>query len=417
MNVREVLDRNGGIGPGFHLLRHVLAFAIVLWHCRQAIWWSDSARSLAAAGVVANGLSRASAFNLEDIVRPAVHALVGMFFALSGFLVAGSALRTKLTGRFLLNRALRIFPALGVETLLSALILGPAVTTLGLAAYFTNPEFFRYFGNIVGWVHFTLPGVFPSNPLPRIVNGQLWTLQPEFWCYLLMALAMSLGFIGRRTLVLALCGVVLLVATGLYLYDPVTFDAKGENFFKPWYITLLFWCGVTYFLYADTIPLRMTYAALAVLAYWAMIFFSILTPLAGIPLTYLMVFIGMTAFPWWDRLAASDYSYGVFLYHFPIIQTIMWLLHPTAFGEFSHSLQCVILFPLALTLSIGFARLSWRFVEKPALLLRTSFARTTSVTGELTPAAIEGHGAIVTPDEQAEPSPAIPPTMPLARTD
>lgn len=70
-----------------------------------------------------------------------------------------------------------------METLLSALILGPVVTSLTLGAYFSNPEFFRYFGNMIGWVYYFLPGVFLDNPLPRTVNGQLWTLQPEFWCY------------------------------------------------------------------------------------------------------------------------------------------------------------------------------------------------------------------------------------------
>src|SRR5687768_16647128 len=110
MNVREALDRNKGIGPGFHLLRHALAVIIVLWHCRQAIWWTDSAQLMAAAGQINIGLSRPSEFTLEDIVRPTVHSLIGLFFALSGFLVAGSALRTRTTTKFLTNRALRIFP-------------------------------------------------------------------------------------------------------------------------------------------------------------------------------------------------------------------------------------------------------------------------------------------------------------------
>jgi peptidoglycan/LPS O-acetylase OafA/YrhL len=399
--LREALDFNKGIGPGFHFLRHALSVAIVVWHCRQAIWWTDSALVLAAEGKIATGASRVLEYNLEDILRPAVHSLVGMFFALSGFLVAGSALRTKTTGKFLANRGLRIFPALGAETLLSAFILGPAVTALSVQAYFSDPEFFRYFGNMIGWVYFQLPGVFVDNPLPRIVNGQLWTLQPEFWCYAIMAVMMASGLIKNRKAVVSLWLFALVVSTALYLYDPVRFDPKGENFFLPWYITFLFWFGVVAFLFAEKVPLQFGLFAGAVLWYWASIFYNTLVPLSGIPLTYIMVYIGFTAFPLWDRLVKSDYSYGIYLYHFPIIQTLMWLLNPTAFGKLSNPVQLVLLFPLSLVITIGFAALSWRFIEKPALSLRKVFARTEPVTGELPPASATASGLASPPDTKA----------------
>ncbi len=304
------------------------------------------------------------------------------------------------TSRFLTNRALRIFPALGVETLLSALILGPLVTSLAVGAYFQNPEFFRYFGNIIGWVYFYLPGVFETNPLPRTVNGQLWTLQPEFWCYFLMAGAMWSGLVGNRKLLLVLGLISLAIMTALYIYDPVTFDAKGENFFHPWYIVVLFWFGVTYFLYAEKIVLSITLFLFSCAVYWGLMFFNFLTPMAGIPLTYIMVYIGMSAFPWWDRLVKSDYSYGIYLYHFPIIQTLMWALNPTEFSKLSNVIQLLIVFPVSLAISIGFAALSWRYIEKPALGLRKVFARTKPITGEMPPDSKDRSGAMLTPDEQ-----------------
>ena len=400
MTLREALDRNGNIGPGFHLMRHVLALAIVLFHCRQALWWADSALLLQSQGTINVGLSRPSEFNLEDIVRPAIHSLVGIFFALSGFLVAGSALRTGSTGRFLTNRALRIFPALGVETLLSALILGPVVTSLTLGAYFSNPEFFRYFGNMIGWVYYFLPGVFLDNPLPRTVNGQLWTLQPEFWCYALMAGCMAAGIVHKRGWLLIAGTFALAAMTGLYLYDPVQFDAKGENMFLPWYIVALFWFGVIYYLYADRVPLRLWLFLASGAAYWAMMFFNIVVPLAGIPLGYMMVYIGMTAFPWWDRLVKSDYSYGIYLYHFPLVQTLIWVFAPTAVGDLSKPLQLTLLFPATMILSIMFAAASWRLIEKPALGLRQVFAPTKAMTGRFTTASRQGAGAVIVPEEQ-----------------
>jgi len=312
------------------------------------------------------------------MIRPVVPALVGSFFALSGFLVAGSALRTRDTGKFLLNRALRIFPALSVETLLSALILGPVFTSLTLWQYFTHPEFYRYFGNMIGWVYFFLPGVFDNNPLPRVINGQLWTLPPEFWCYFLMAFALTTSLILQRGVLLALAAVSMAGILVLYVYDPVTFAPNGENFYRPWYIIVLFWLGVITFLYADRIPMNLPLFALSALLYWSTIFFNVLPPLSGIPLTYCMAYIGMCSFKPWDRIVKSDYSYGIYLYHFPIIQALIavnsdWLL------KLSHPVQLLIVFPVALLVSALVASASWRFVERPALALRKTYARTRTV--------------------------------------
>ena len=77
---------------------------------------------------------------------------VEMFFILSGFLVAGSGQRLSL-GDFIANRSLRIVPALAVDIVLCALILGPIFTVLPLGEYFTHQTFFDYFWNIVGAIH------------------------------------------------------------------------------------------------------------------------------------------------------------------------------------------------------------------------------------------------------------------------
>jgi peptidoglycan/LPS O-acetylase OafA/YrhL len=77
-----------------------------------------------------------------ELLRPGLYALVGAFFILSGFLVAGSALRTRHAGQFLWYRVLRIVPALAVEVTLSALLLGTIFTQYILKDYFTDRTFF-----------------------------------------------------------------------------------------------------------------------------------------------------------------------------------------------------------------------------------------------------------------------------------
>ncbi|MET0251670.1 MAG: acyltransferase [Novosphingobium sp.] len=374
MTLKEALVRNDGIGPGFHLLRHALATAIVLFHCRAAIYWSVSAATLAATHQVATGLTRESTWTLEDVVRPGIHSLVGMFFALSGFLVTGSALRTRLMRHFFVNRALRIIPALSVEVTLSALILGPIVTVLPLAAYFTDPMFFRYFGNIVGHITFYLPGVFETLPWPRIVNGNLWTLPAEFWCYAIIMAVMVLRLLPRRDLLLALLAGAMVAMLVAMQIDPVRYDVKGENMYTASYITFLFCAGGVAFLHADRIPLHWGLFLASGALYWASMFFGVLTPLSGIPLTYCMIFVGMTSFPLWDRWVKSDYSYGIYLYGFPIMQTYVWLLMPV-FTGIALPLRLAILFPLTIVTTLAFAAVSWRWIEKPALGLRRKLFR------------------------------------------
>src|SRR5215475_6624838 len=86
-SVGNILDRNKGVGPGFDFLRLFLSVSVVLDHCYQN-FLGDEASTL--------------------LVRPTVYTILGVFFALSGFLVTGSALRTQSVGTFLSFRLLRL---------------------------------------------------------------------------------------------------------------------------------------------------------------------------------------------------------------------------------------------------------------------------------------------------------------------
>lgn len=113
---------------------------------------------------------------------------VKVFFVISGYLISESWLRDPQINRFLIRRALRIFPALIVVVLLSVLVLGPLATTLSIAGYFGNISVLMYLKNIFLYPVYYLPGVFQSNPYPIAVNGSLWSLPVEFSMYLLTPL-------------------------------------------------------------------------------------------------------------------------------------------------------------------------------------------------------------------------------------
>ncbi|MFC6739265.1 acyltransferase family protein [Methylobacterium tardum] len=378
-DLAQQLDAHGGIGPGFHLLRHVLSVLILAHHCRVAVIGAvkpgqealETGAAAAGAAIVAMGHGKF----LGGFLQPFLYALVGMFFALSGFLIAGSALRTGKVGPFLANRGLRILPALTVEVTLCALVLGPFFTTLPLRQYFSDPLFLSYFGNIVGHVSFVLPGVFQDNPWPSIVNTNLWTLPPEFWCYLIMLGLMVCGVLATPIRLTAAVIGIAAIALGLGLYDPATYTVRHDNtHFTTWYIVLMFFFGVVLFLNARRVVMSFRIFLVCGTLYYVMMMADVLGVVSGMLLTYCMVYIGMQNFRWFDRIVRKDLSYGIYLYGFPLTQATVALLLPHL-ADLPKAVCFAVIFPVVLVLTASFASISWDYIEKPALKLRRFLVR------------------------------------------
>ncbi|WP_454835901.1 acyltransferase family protein [Pseudomonas lini] len=115
------------------------------------------------------------------------------FFAISGFLIAGS-LERRTFSEYWQARALRIIPALAVTSFVTVLLLGPVFTVLPLKEYFKNYDTYHYLTNSIPYqTQFTLPGVFQDLPFAQSVNGSLWTIPIEAFCYLILALVFLWG--------------------------------------------------------------------------------------------------------------------------------------------------------------------------------------------------------------------------------
>lgn len=314
---------------------------------------------------------------------PAFAAILPIFFGLSGFLVAGSAIRTDKLSTFLGFRAIRLVPALFVEVTLAALILGPILTTMPLGRYFSHHDFWVYWGNIVGRVRYQLPGVFAGNPVPLTVNENLWTLHAELQCYGLMAAAMLLGLLRRRRVMLGLWFATTTLMTTL-------------SFARGWFIgdslypeslwIYAFCTGVVAFVWRDRIVLSPKLATGMAGLYLSLYFIKDLSVVAILPLIYVMIWVGMQPRLQSRFFKKGDYSYGLYLYGFVIQQTIAWAL-PQARVWW-------ILFPAALVLTLGFAIVSWHLVEKPALRLKKLLSRRAAA-----PAGTD-HPHAIRPEEQ-----------------
>lgn len=366
--VDVVLRRNGGIGPGFDYLRLGLSAMIFIVHIGGIINGARTLDRFAAPTVAASAaIDQAAGFGgwlsaWWSSFRPLRFALsqafVPMFFALSGFLVTASAFRLRNVKSFLLFRVLRIAPALSGEVLLSAFLLGPYFTTRELSSYFTDPQFFRYFGNILGFVTYELPGVFESNPEPRLINGNLWTLPGEFYCYLILSLGMATGLVYRRNVVTALVAaatVPLLIASIGFGYH----DRTAE-------IVYYFFIGCLFNHWKDRLPINAGLIAASLIASSIGFCYEQAMFITPVFLVYFTVAIGVINWPTIALIKKGDYSYGLYLYGFPICQAVVAGLP----GLRDHPVSIRL---LAAALTIICAVASWHLLERPTLGLKKRF--------------------------------------------
>lgn len=341
MYLKDKMEISNGRPTGFDYMRIFLALLVIWVHTDRILHGNAE-------------------FLFQTELRPLLKSVLPMFFVLSGFLVAGSLERSKSLVSFLGNRLIRIYPALAVEVFLSAFVLGMVFTTLPLSSYFTDPEFYRYLVNVTGHIHFFLPGVFESNPDAGTINAQLWTVPYELECYIAIALLFMIGIVRHR--VIAIVAPILLVA----VYAAARYWARGEGWADMPTVTggnLLianFLLGVCFYLYRDKIRWDYRLFVVAVASVLAGFWFTSLGDFVALPGTaYATVFLGLCSPRKLSVLRGADYSYGVFLYGYPIQQAIASLGPWGTNWIINGSLSCVI--------ALVFAAFSWTFVEKPAL--------------------------------------------------
>jgi peptidoglycan/LPS O-acetylase OafA/YrhL len=320
-----------GAPSGFDHLRIGLSLAVLVWHCYAVSNYDDS-----------NRLFWAGPW------RALSAAILPMFFALSGFLVAGSLERTRLH-QFAMLRLLRIIPALAFETVLVALFLGTIFTVLPLTVYFSSAEFYAYFLNIVGFIHYTLPGVFDG----RMINAQLWTIPSELECYLALMVLALVGLTRRPAVFVGglMVGAIAMTVFSISAGDQSPYAQLGGRV-----LVFSFMAGVAAYLYRDRIASDGRLFAICVVLAGALLSYRETSFLAAFPVAYATVWLGLTNPP---RLPFGDLSYGVFLFHFPILQALHHGL-----GE---ATTMPVYVAAVLPLSVACAWISWTFVEKPLL--------------------------------------------------
>ncbi|TDR31571.1 acyltransferase family protein [Hydromonas duriensis] len=283
---------------------------------------------------------------------------VYVFFSISGFLIFKSWIADPNVFRYLCRRLLRILPALFIVVVLSLVVLGPLVGTLSVVDYYKDAETWTYLKNVLLYPVYHLPGVFASNHYPSAVNGSLWSLPVEFFMYLILIL---IGVVFRQKLkwglVFALCIFVFAYffsvdTSGVFIFYGVDLKQIAPNG-----IFFIIGAIIAAFKLEKSLTLPGSFFILALLMFTSHgVLFQVLTWIA---IPYLSLAFALQSS--WLSVKIKDmgdYSYGVYIYAFPVQQTTVYFFPGLPF--FSHVIIDILI-------TTFLAVVSWHFIEKNAL--------------------------------------------------
>ncbi len=280
---------------------------------------------------------------------------VWSFFIISGFLITQSWQGTPRLGRFLQRRVLRIYPGFIAATFLCAVLVHPIASPdkLSVFSYVRSTSHLQLFSD---------PNAFANNPLPGMINASLWSISCEFWCYIATAIFGVTRLLSRRSVAVGILMAFLLVDFLVFDVYHVAIEFKTGVFLTMF---PFFQMGSIIRLFAKDIQIRHSYAVIAMLLLIGSLYVPHATmfafPIVG---SYLVMWLAYLPSLNALRLGRwGDFSYGTYLYAFPIQQLLALYFLPM--------LNPLRLFVIATPLSVLAGVLSWHLVEKHFLLRST----------------------------------------------
>lgn len=339
LQTKQLTDRNNN----FNLLRIVAASAVLFSHAYPLSLGPGTPEPLT--GILGISLGTLGVLT---------------FFAISGYFISQSFDNRHSIVDFTTARAMRIYPGLFAVLVLTVFALGPMFTKFGFSEYFADRETLFYIPrNLRLWpLQYDLPGVFGDNPYPGAINGSLWTLAYEVGCYALVALVgmVGLALSHRRFTVFLIAYALFYIASFVVLRNNYDHLAILQNIHL---LVLPFVLGMALYQFRQHMPLR--FAALVLLGIASGISYG--SPwfheLFVLTWSYGVFYLGFFQYPpllTYNRL--GDYSYGMYIYAFPVEQVIAATYKGCA---------PVVIIMLSLPFTLLFAVLSWHYIEKRAL--------------------------------------------------
>jgi len=300
---------------------------------------------------------------------------VPIFFFISGYLISKSYEKNSVINEYAINRLLRIYPALLICVLLSVFSvyaigymdsinessIDMVIWVLSQISIFQfyNPDFMRDYGS-------------------GVLNGSLWTITVELQFYIVVPVLYFFlnklkSFNINMILVVIMCFFIVLNRIYFIFYDDykdfLLFKIIGVSFL-PWFY--MFLTGVlfqrNFKVIYDYLSGKFIYVGLFYLVYALLVgdlfeasFGNSINPLVFFPLSILVFSAAYTSSNLSNIvLKSNDVSYGVYIYHMPIVNGFMYL-------GLTQDIQ-VGFSVILLTLLCAF--LSWKIIEYPSLQLK-----------------------------------------------
>lgn len=288
---------------------------------------------------------------------------VPAFFFVSGFLIYASYINTP-GKRYFVNRFLRLFPGLFFVTLGGVL--------LALYAHGTN-DIIDQLSTYGVWILSQLTLGQAYNPSHfrdigvGVINGSLWTITTEMIFYLCVPVVVFFERRFRYSLILLIIVSFTIYATGSFVWDKPVY--RDKTFYDILSLTPITWgwmfgLGILAVKHFNLYQSYLKYFFIALPLMLAIILYkqnNILFNTYGNKLGLLYYVCYVTAILWiafgikYIRLP-FDLSYGVYIWHMPVINFLMVT-----------SMQSLW---LSTVLTFCIATISWLFIEKPALRLK-----------------------------------------------
>ena len=281
------------------------------------------------------------------------------FFAISGYLVSKSFINSESVFDFFQKRVRRIYPAY-IGAVVLCFLIGIFVTRLDIATFLSSPQSFRYLVFNALFLNFlqpSLPGVFENNHL-QAMDGSLWTIKVEVMLYLCVPF-LILCF-RRFSSGLVALGFTTASIVWVYYFEHISTLSIGSEIARQFPGQLSYFvCGSFLAVEPRFLKQLKWVAPLAIL-----LLILLDNPNFKIfidPFAYsgIVLFICTLKSKYLNFGKFGDVSYGIYLYHFPIIQLLVFL------GIFEINIYWggALAFIATLMMSL----LSWHFLEKPFL--------------------------------------------------
>ena len=296
---------------------------------------------------------------------------VKAFFTITGFLVVYSYIRRKTLKVYCWKRILRIIPAY-FTTILLCYILGYFFSTANISEYYCSSQSLKYLMANLSFMNFIepcLPGLFTDNLYGPFVNGSLWSMKLEIIFYIFVPFMIWLmRKYNKMYVILTIFAFNTIFHAVLNYLDNNNGSSIYHTINNSSPTTMIyFFSGTTLLLYFNWFckHIKWTFSCCLIYVIVTLIFdYSLFYYLE--PLAFSGVIVGIAYFckPLNILRKYDNISYGLYLYHFPVIQVLVQYR--------LHQYNIYITFILTILITVILAIISWYLLEKPMLKMKIS---------------------------------------------